>query len=453
MEQATKSERNLVQAAKKKAAGEAHEISADLARTLEALQANDLQIIEQGRQLQRLNSRFEIALNNMARGLSMFDTNQCLIVCNKMYREIYQLPLELTQPGTTLAEIVRYHVWRETGVDDDKAIQKERIWIEHHIAQLRRGRSFTHTQHLNNGRIVLVTNQPLPEGGWVDIQEDVTEKYNYERMLEERVVNKTRELAEQAEELRRSNRELERFAYVASHDLQEPLRMVASYTQLLGRRYAGKLDSDADDFIAFAIDGVSRMRILIDDLLMYSRVSTTGRDFAPTDCDAVVDSALANLSVALNESAAIVTRDALPTIVADRSQLVQLFQNLIGNAIKFRGGNTPRICVGAERVTEGWQFSIRDNGIGIDPKYIEQLFVIFKRLHARSEYPGTGIGLAICKKIVERHRGKIWVNSKLGEGSTFSFIVPDHACRSAKTAKGDPTYDAVTSYGTGRARQ
>jgi light-regulated signal transduction histidine kinase (bacteriophytochrome) len=235
------------------------------------------------------------------------------------------------------------------------------------------------------------------------------------------------ELREQKTELLRSNQELEQFAYVASHDLQEPLRMVSSYTQLLSRRYTGKLDSDADDFIRFAIDGVTRMRTLIDDLLMYSRVATRGEAFEVVDCEAVLDSALANLSVSLNESHAVLTRSPMPRLIADRSQLIQLFQNLIGNAIKFRfrGGRTPIIDVRTERTDDGWTFSVEDNGIGIEPDYINQLFVIFKRLHTRSEYPGTGIGLAICKKIVERHGGAISVSSVPGERTTFTFNLPD----------------------------
>lgn len=414
---------------------------ASLSNAIEALQANTREILRQKRELERLNARFDIALNNMARGLSMFDTDQRLIVCNKTYRELYDLPPELTEPGTPLAAIVRHHVRRETGRDSDEDVESERKWIEQHVAELKRGKSFTHTQHLKDGRIVLVSNQPLPEGGWVDLQEDVTEKYNYERMLEERVAEKTRELAEQASELRRSNSDLERFAYVASHDLQEPLRMVSSYTQLLARRYKGKLDSDADDFIRFALDGVTRMRKLIDDLLMYSRVSTRGEAFDVTSCETVLDNALANLSVSLSESGAILTRNAMPTLSGDRSQLTQLFQNLIGNAIKFRGGRAPKIDVKAERAGDGWTFSVEDNGIGIEPEYIDQLFVIFKRLHSRSEYPGTGIGLAICKKIVERHGGRISVSSVPGERTTFTFNIPDR--KVATTSNRTPGIQAV----------
>jgi len=231
-------------------------------------------------------------------------------------------------------------------------------------------------------------------------------------------------LAQQAQELARSNAELQQFAYVASHDLQEPLRMVSSYLQLLARRYRGKLDDDADDFIAYAVDGAERMRSLINDLLAYSRVSTHGRDFELVDCEVVFENAFANLQVAIEESGAVVTHDPLPTVMADDVQLVQLFQNLIGNAIKFRGKEAIRIHISAERGENEWIFSVRDNGIGIDAEYAERIFEIFQRLHSGQEYPGTGIGLAICRKIVERHGGSIWVHSESGNGSTFQFTIP-----------------------------
>jgi PAS domain S-box-containing protein len=231
-------------------------------------------------------------------------------------------------------------------------------------------------------------------------------------------------LAKRTVQLERSNTELERFAYVASHDLQEPLRMITGYTNLLSKRYRGKLDADADEFIGFAVDGANRMRVLINDLLTYSRVSSQGRKPAPTDCELVLRQTLTGLALAIEESAAKVTHDPLPTVNGDDVQLGQLFQNLIGNALKYRNGHGPSVHVGCEWREADWLLSVRDNGIGINPRFAEKIFVIFQRLHTREEYPGTGIGLAVCKRIVERHGGKIWVESEPGKGSTFYFTLP-----------------------------
>lgn len=231
-------------------------------------------------------------------------------------------------------------------------------------------------------------------------------------------------LKDSVAELSRSNSDLQQFAYVASHDLQEPLRMVASYVQLLARRYRGKLDADADEFIAYAVDGAKRMQHLINDLLAYSRVTSQGHVFEPVDCNGVLAEVLTNVRAAVEESRAVVTHDPLPTVMADERQLWQLFQNLIANAIKFHGAEPPNVHLSAEQRSSEWLFSVRDHGIGMDPQYAERIFVIFQRLHDREQYPGTGIGLAICKKIVERHGGKIWVVSQTGQGATFHFTLP-----------------------------
>lgn len=228
-------------------------------------------------------------------------------------------------------------------------------------------------------------------------------------------------------ELGRSNADLQQFAYVASHDLQEPLRMVSSYTQLIAKRYRGKLDADADEFIGYAVDGATRMQKLIQDLLAYSRLSTTAREFAPAPMGAVLNCALDNMVNAVKESQAVITHDRLPTVRGDAQQLAHVFQNLLSNAIKFSGNTPPRIHISARREEEEWRFAVRDEGIGIDPQYAGRIFVIFQRLHTRAEYPGTGIGLAICKKIIERHGGRIWVESELGKGATFWFSIPDPA--------------------------
>src|SRR5271155_2647154 len=226
------------------------------------------------------------------------------------------------------------------------------------------------------------------------------------------------------DELNRSNVELGQFAYIASHDLQEPLRMVASYTQLLSRRYKGKLDPEADEFIAFAVDGANRMQRLIQDLLSYSRVGTKGQELLDTSSEEALQRALVNLRTALEESGAQVTHDPLPTVLADKTQLIQMFQNLIGNAIKYQKPGVPRVHIAAVRNgAKQWTFSVKDNGLGIEPQYFEKIFGMFQRLHKREEFAGTGIGLAICKKIAERHGGKISVESKVGQGSTFSFAL------------------------------
>lgn len=232
------------------------------------------------------------------------------------------------------------------------------------------------------------------------------------------------QVTEQAEELARSNRELEQFAYVASHDLQEPLRMVSSYVELLGRRYSGKLDERAEKYIYFAVDGATRMQRLITDLLAYSRVGTQGGDLAPVDTAPVVEEALTNLEVAVTDSKARVTYPDLPRVTADSSQLVQLFQNLIGNALKFKGEQRPRVEVKAQRDGGYWLFSVRDNGVGFDQRYADRVFGVFKRLHRNSEIPGTGIGLAICQRIIDRHGGRIWAESEPGKGATFYFTLP-----------------------------
>jgi PAS domain S-box-containing protein len=231
------------------------------------------------------------------------------------------------------------------------------------------------------------------------------------------------DLLHKVEELNRSNEELRQFAYIASHDLQEPLRMVASYTQLLSRRYAGRLDSDADEFIAYAVDGAARMQRLIQDLLAYSRIGTKGKDLLNTSSEDALRQALSNLRGAIEESGALITHDPLPEVLADEMQLIQLFQNLVGNAIKYQNPGTPKIHIAALNGGKQYSFSVQDNGLGIDPQYFERIFGMFQRLHKREEFDGTGIGLAICKKIVERHGGQISVESQPGIGSTFRFAL------------------------------
>ena len=234
------------------------------------------------------------------------------------------------------------------------------------------------------------------------------------------------DLAKKAVELARSNADLEQFAYIASHDLQEPLRMVAAYTQLIAERYRGKLDENADKFIGYACEGALRMQTLINDLLAFSRIGRTGVKAGRVNCDAAMAEVLLNLGPAIRDCGATVSYAPLPEVLADSSQMTQVFQNLIGNAIKFRGKEPPEILVQAEKAGQDWLFTVSDNGIGIAPESAENIFVAFQRLHTRTEYPGNGIGLSICKKIIERNGGKIWVESGMSKGSSFKFTLPIH---------------------------
>jgi signal transduction histidine kinase len=243
------------------------------------------------------------------------------------------------------------------------------------------------------------------------------------RLREERKLVQE-ELAHKMEELARSNRDLEQFAYVASHDLQEPLRMVAAYTQLLAERYRGKLDDEADKYMGYAVEGALRMQALVHDLLMFSRVGRNGIVRKNLDSNQAVREALQNLAVSLQEAGGVAKQETLPVVHSDSTQLLQLFQNLIGNAIKFRGKEPLVVTVSAQRKDKEWEFAVADNGIGIAAEHKDVIFSIFQRLHTRAEYPGNGVGLAICKKIVEQHGGRIWVDSEPGKGSTFRFTLP-----------------------------
>jgi len=262
---------------------------------------------------------------------------------------------------------------------------------------------------------------------------DVTERKQAEEEIRHLNADLERRIAERTAELERSNADLEQFAYVASHDLQEPLRMVSSYLQLIERRYRGRLDADADEFIGYAVDGAVRMKSMIIDLLDYSRVGTRNHPSEPIDCEALLGGVLKDLERAIKEGQAEVSHDTLPTVLADAAQLGRVFQNLVGNALKFRRLDmSPRIHIGAERVADQkadepnvmWRFSVRDNGIGIAPEYHQRIFQIFERLHGKNAYPGSGIGLAICKKIVERRGGRLWVESAEDSGTTFFFTLP-----------------------------
>jgi len=269
------------------------------------------------------------------------------------------------------------------------------------------------TVHFIKAYALVQRNEQGEAQRMIGINYDITARKQAEQALQQLMLD-----------LQRSNQELEQFAYVASHDLQEPLRAITSYTQLLAKRYQGQLDEKADKYIHYVVDGATRMQQLIQDLLTYSRVGRYELKLQPTDCNAVVERVQHDLQVVIAESNAVITVDALPTILADTAQVTQLFQNLIGNALKYRGQAAPSIKISARQQGKEWAFSIQDNGIGIEPQYAERIFEIFQRLHTRREYEGTGLGLAICKKIVARHHGRLWVESQLGQGATFCFTFP-----------------------------
>ncbi len=277
--------------------------------------------------------------------------------------------------------------------------------------------TFNILEDFNADRLRLVDTQKALLNILDDLNQSNEELKRAHDVLEIRVKERTAELA-------RSNAELEQFAYIASHDLQEPLRMISSYVQLLEKRYRGKLDQDADDFISYASDGALRMQRLINDLLAYSRVGTRGKSFDEVNLEAALAQALENLHLVIKEKNAIVTHGPLPVAYGDNGQLTQVFQNLIDNAIKFAREHPPRVHISAKVEGSECFCSVKDNGIGIASEFLNKLFLLFQRLHTRKEYPGTGIGLAICKRIIERHGGKIWVESHPNEGSTFYFTIP-----------------------------
>jgi len=357
----------------------------------------------------------QATIDNMADGVRVFDKDLRLLMWNRQVFDLFGFPEELGKVGTPYQAFLKYTIRR--GDYSRDALEET---LEEKLERANNPTVRDTEQELPNGRIVEKRRNPMPGGGFVSTYLDVTERRHSELALE----RQARELALATEELKRSNDELQQFAYVASHDLQEPLRMVGSYCQLLQRRYQGKLGPDADEFIGFAVEGAKRMQRLINDLLLYSRVGTKGKPFTATPMEQVLGGALANLTVATEEAKAEITHDPLPTVLGDDVQLTQLLQNLIGNALKFRDEIPVRVHVSAERDGAMWRIRVQDNGIGIQPQYADRIFMIFQRLHTRQEYPGTGIGLSICKKIVERHGGRIWVESAPEKGSIFNFTLP-----------------------------
>ncbi len=375
----------------------------------------EILIEKRTKELKESEEKYRFLLENLPVGIVVHDADTSVISCNKKAEELLEL---------TYDQMV-----------GKKTIDKEWNFIkeDHTIIP----------QEEYPANLILSSKKPLKDyiGGIVSPKNDYVKWIlvnGYSNIDEKGVIknivttniditklkNIEQELKILMEDLKRSNAELEQFAYVASHDLQEPLRMVASFTQLLQRRYKDKLDNDANDFINYAADGAIRMQGLINDLLLYSRVGTRGKPFKATDMNVILESVKIDLSTLITESNAEVTCDPLPVIIADDSQMTQLFQNLISNAIKFNTSEIPMVHITGEVKENSWEFSVKDNGIGIDSQYFDRIFIIFQRLHKKDEYGGTGIGLAVCKKIVQRHGGKIWVESEKDKGSTFYFSIP-----------------------------
>ena len=327
----------------------------------------------------------------------------------------------------------KYHEVEKQIFNDESEKRLNELMVEF---QVERTQKDAEIYRLKN--VELIEKNTLINSQKKRLENVLEELQTHREHLEEMVGEKTAELQqkiterEQAEEkidrymkeLERSNKELEQFAYVASHDLQEPLRMVSSYTQLIEERYKDKLDKDANEFIDFAVDGANRMQILLNDLLNFSRVTTRGKPFEPVDLNSALGHAIMNMQMRIEETKTTILNDELPTVKADESQIIRVFQNLIDNAIKFRSENSPKIHISAKQEKEESVFSVKDNGIGIEPEYKERIFQIFQRLHGRKEYPGTGMGLSICKRIVERHGGRMWLESESGKGTTFYFTIP-----------------------------
>ncbi|MFC2130370.1 PAS domain S-box protein [Bacteroidota bacterium] len=389
----------------------------------------EIESLEKSRQLRLLSTELEIIIDSIPGLVFYKDTNNRFLRVNKYMAEAYKMSKKEME-GVHLNDL---HTPEEaqTYYEDDLQVinsRKPKLNIDEPW-ETETGKRWVNTSKIpyidEKGEVV----------GVIGISMDVTERKlaeeeleKHREHLEELVNERTEEIEKVVKDLERSNKELEQFAYVASHDLQEPLRMVSSFTQLLARKYKDSLDSDAMEFIKFAVDGATRMQLLINDLLEFSRVSTRGKSFERVDCASVLGIVRKTLHNRVEETNALISNEDLPIILGDESQLIRLFQNLIENALKFYGTEPPRILISAKDMGKEWQFSVKDNGIGIDSEFKDRIFTIFQRLHGRDEYPGTGIGLAVSKRIVERHGGKIWVESEKDKGTTFFFTIPKNNC-------------------------
>jgi PAS domain S-box-containing protein len=383
-------------------------------QTLSTLRAFLLDRERAEKSLKRSYQLTKTIIDSMNDAVSLIDVRDFRILgVNSVFLKQYGYSDESEVTGRHCYEITH----RRSDVcspPDDQCPLAETVRTGEHVAE-------DHVHYDRHGEkiYVEVSTSPIKDENGnvvqvVHVQRNITDRKRAEQEREQLLTD-----------LERSNRELEHFASVASHDLQEPLRMVAGYVELLERKYRGRLDEKADKYIRFTVDGVRRMQKLIEGLLAYSRITTSGSGFAPVDVNRVVHDAMANLSAAIRENAAGIKKGELPVVNGDETQLLQLFQNLIGNAIKFKKpGAAPEVHISSGKQGDSWLFSVTDNGIGIDNKFSDRIFEIFQRLHTREQYPGTGIGLAVCKKIVERHGGRIWVDSKPGQGTTFFFTIP-----------------------------
>ena len=396
------------------------------------LKRREAEILRVTNELRRKNLLFDTALNNMIQGLCMFDADQTLIVTNRRYLEMYGFSEDVVKPGIKLHEIMEYSVSLGNYTKEDAARAKaERP--DH--AKLRQ--RATLKQYLRDGRVIAVMHEPIPDGGSIATYQDITDLERHEL-----------ELQNYTKKLEASNRELQEFAYVASHDLQEPLRKIETFGQRLIQKYARDLPEGAQKFIERMDNATGRMRLLIDELLSYSRVTTKAKPFVKTNLDEVLRGVLSDLQIRIEETGAKIAADDLPMIMADPVQMRQLLQNIIANALKFHPPDRmPEVRITAamidgnflEGVPRRCELRIADNGIGFDNKYSDQIFTIFQRLHGRNEYEGTGIGLATCRKIVERHSGTIDACGVDGQGATFIVTLPvtqrsadDHAQRTAQ---------------------
>ncbi|MDJ0950858.1 MAG: PAS-domain containing protein [Alphaproteobacteria bacterium] len=381
------------------------------------LKRRETDILQMTQELRRKNIQFDTALNNMIQGLCMFDDEQTLLVCNRRYLDMYGFDPEIVKPGIKLREIMQYSVSIGNYTDEDAA---RAIAERPDHAKLRE--RATLKQHLRDGRVIAVMHEPMPNGGSIATYQDITDLERHEERLRE-----------YTRKLEISNRELQDFAYVASHDLQEPLRKIEAFGGRLCEKYADDLPEEAGVFVDRMRHAADRMRLLIDDLLNFSRVTTNAQPFVQTDLRTVIDGVISDLQIRIEETGADIVIGDLPTIDADAMQMRQLFQNLIGNALKFskpdrkpivRVEGTIVLASSPSSRTDLCRLTVADNGIGFDNKYKDQIFTIFQRLHGRGEYEGTGIGLATCRKIVERHGGEIVADGRLDEGTTFTVTLP-----------------------------